>query len=187
MKELRLFIALTLPDTVLDSLESLQTGLPDVRWTPASQMHVTLKFLGDVADQTAEEMAHAIQEIQQPPLELRLAGLGHFPQKKAFPVLWAGLEPEETLLGLHAKVESFCGQRGLARDKRRFLPHITLGRMKRNHPRRLREYLELHHELRSAPFLCDHLALFSSQLSPSGAHHEVLGSVLLQGDSGPGS
>ena len=183
MKELRLFIALTLPEAALEALEAIQTGLPDVRWTPVSQMHLTLKLLGDVPDLVAEEMAGAIQEIRRPAMELRLSGLAHFSQKKAFPVLWAAVEPEDPVLDLHANVERFCGERGLARDKRRFRPHITLGRMKKNHPRRLHEYLELHHGFCSTAFFCDHLALFSSQLTPSGAHHEILGSVLLRKDS----
>tara|TARA_Y100001937_G_scaffold122491_1_gene183454 strand:+ start:158874 stop:159431 length:558 start_codon:yes stop_codon:yes gene_type:complete len=177
----RLFIALTLPEDTIQSLESLQTGLPDIRWTPGEQMHITLKFLGDMDEPTFEEIADAMPDLEPELPPLRIRGVGQFSHKKWAPVLWAGLEPDEPLIELNRNVESLTNLRGIAREKRAYLPHITLGRLKKAHPRRLQEYLEMHHEFQSGDFHCPELVLFSSRLSPGGAIHRPLARVDVRG------
>lgn len=175
MPSLRLFIALTLPEGILTELESLQNGLPDTRWTAAEQMHLTLKFLGDVEESSVEPLVEAFQERRQDfsaALRLRIQGVGYFGQKKVPPVIWAGIEPEEPARELHGVVESMASSLGFPKEKRPFRPHITLGRMKRHHSRRLQEYLELHHAYSSLYFQCPEAVLFSSRLLPHGAVHE---------------
>ncbi|MEQ8350158.1 MAG: RNA 2',3'-cyclic phosphodiesterase [Leptospiraceae bacterium] len=172
MPEQRTFIALTIPDHVIQRLGGLQTGLPDVRWTPPDQMHITLKFLGEVSDDSLEDLSSLLEEMRFTAPGIRIAGLGYFAQRKSPPVLWAGLEPEDPIQEIHRVIESSTGKLGFAKEKRNYRPHITLGRLRRSNPRRLQEYLELHHLFNTEDFFCQELVLFTSRLTPDGALHE---------------
>ncbi|HBS06921.1 MAG TPA: RNA 2',3'-cyclic phosphodiesterase [Leptospiraceae bacterium] len=174
MSEQRIFIALTLPEQIIQDLTDLQSGLPDIRWNPPEQMHVTLKFLGNVEESLVESLCSELESLELEAPEVRVSGVGQFAQRKAPPVLWAGLTPEEPLIEMHRAIEAMTGRLGFAREKRPFRPHVTLGRLKRSNPRRLHEYLELHHTFGSAPFQCTEVILFSSKLTSDGAIHEPL-------------
>ncbi|MBI39388.1 MAG: RNA 2',3'-cyclic phosphodiesterase [Leptospiraceae bacterium] len=172
MSEQRIFIALTLPDNIIQELAGLQSGLPDIRWNPPEQMHITLKFLGNVNEEMVESLSSEIQSMEFKPASVRISGVGQFAQRKAPPVLWAGLDPEDRLQEIFRSIESMANALGFSREKRAFRPHITLGRLRRSNPRRLHEYLELHHNFSTDIFLLNEVVMFSSRLNSEGALHE---------------
>ena len=172
--EHRSFLAVTVSTEVREELESLQHGLPEVRWTPFEQMHITLKFLGDVSTQTLETLQQEVMELHIPSFTLRFAGLGTFLPRNGPPVLWAGLESEEALQGLFRNIESMAGRLGIPKEKRPFKPHLTLGRLRRRQPERLKGYMELHEHFYSSAFDCKEVVLFVSRLTPARAIHEAV-------------
>jgi 2'-5' RNA ligase len=132
----RLFVALNLPDATRARLwqaaEPLRiTDLP-VRWTAQEALHVTVKFLGEVAEQKLEMVQHALAEAAAPaaPFALPLAQLGAFPNLRRARVVWTGADGGATLSRLFENVERALAPLGFAREDRPYHPHVTLGRVR---------------------------------------------------------
>ena len=104
---MRLFIALSLPEEVRERLSLLAGGLPGARWVAPESLHLTLRFVGEVDAPQAHDLDDVLSTIDLPEFELTLRGLGTFDEGRRLRSLWAGVEPNETLLRLQAKVESF--------------------------------------------------------------------------------
>jgi len=169
----RLFVAIRPPDTIRDLLIDAMDDSPDFRWQDEEQLHLTLRFAGEVERPTANDLADALGRIHAPRLELRIAGVGRFEQRNGG-ALWAGVEPKPPLAALAAKVERVCQSVGLEPERRAFHPHITLARWKARRTREVQQYLEGNGGLASVPFAVDEFILFESHLSRHGAHYEVV-------------
>lgn len=166
---IRLFAALALPPEIAEPLRALCSGLPGARWVNPEQFHITLRFIGEVDGRTARSAAEALAGITMPAFDLTLRGLGTFGDKRKAHSLWAGVAPTPGLERLHDKVEGALARIGLAPERRKFTPHVTLARLSGVPLDRLGAYLA-HHGLFSSPtFTCDRFTLFSSFLSHSGA------------------
>lgn len=132
----RLFLALPLPATAQAELRSLVHALrstaPGVKWVKPEQLHVTLRFLGDVENVQCNELIDAMdQETETAPFLFNLAGLGAFPNRKEPRVLWTGVnEGREQMMALAARVEKVVRACGMPPEDRPFAPHLTLGRVK---------------------------------------------------------
>jgi 2'-5' RNA ligase len=136
----RIFVALDIPQTVRDSLAKLISHLrqtcPAARWVRIEGAHLTLKFIGEVPPERAEQVRCALGGVSAPgPVELRFAGLGFFPDPRRPRVFWAGIEGGAPLSTLAAAIESRLEPLGIPREAREFLPHITLARF--DSPKRL--------------------------------------------------
>jgi len=134
----RLFFAIALPDAVrreLDgSLESIRGRIGnEIRWTPTHQLHVTLRFLGDVDAHRIPGLREAARAAvgARDPFRLSFAGLGAFPNLRRPKVIWLGVKPVPALVEVRAAVEEAVVSAGLERDARPFRPHVTLGRVRR--------------------------------------------------------
>ena len=168
----RLFVAIRPPETVREQLLDLMEGVPDMRWQQDEQLHLTLRFIGEVERPVAEDLAVALERIHSEKLTLALDGVGKF-EKRRNGALWAGVQPKEQLRALNAKVERACQSAGLEAERRAYHPHITLARWKGRAPG-LDRFLEQHGGLHSDPWEVGEFILYESRLGHDGAHYEPL-------------
>jgi 2'-5' RNA ligase len=174
----RLFVAIRPPEHVRDLLMDAMDDSPDFRWQDEEQLHLTLRFVGEVDRPVADDLAAALSRIRAGPFSAWIKGVGRFEQRSSG-ALWAGVEPKEPLAALAAKVERVCQQVGLEPERRAFHPHITLARWKGRRTREIASYLDRHRALASGPWEVDALVLFESRLSRHGAHYEEVVSYAL--------
>ena len=190
---LRTFIAIDLPAAVTAELqrrtELLARATPrgSVRWGRADQIHLTLKFLGDVESRRIEAITTALGEALRDShaFELTLAGNGAFPSLDRPRVLWAGVEMhDETLSALQSAVEESMAGIGYARETRPFSPHLTLGRVREGsgavYLRAVREAIAAPLDRPVLGFLASRVVLFRSQLRPEGALYSSLAQFELE-------
>ena len=174
----RLFVAIRPPEPIRDLLLDAMDDGADFRWQDDEQLHLTLRFVGEVERAAAEDLAAALATIRADRLELRIGGVGRFEQRSSG-ALWAGVEPKAPLAALAAKIERACQSVGLDPERRAFHPHITLARWKGRRTREVHAFLETHRGLSSEPFGADEFILFESRLSRHGAHYEAVASYPL--------
>jgi 2'-5' RNA ligase len=174
----RLFVAIRPPEPIRDLLIDAMDDNADFRWQDDEQLHLTLRFIGEIERPVANDLADALTRISARPLELRIAGVGRFEQRNSG-ALWAGVEPKPPLAALAAKVERVCQSAGLEPERRVFHPHITLARWKGRRTREVQNYLERRGGLTSDPFAIEAFGLFESHLSRHGAHYEEVASYRL--------
>lgn len=169
----RLFVAIRPPEEVRDLLIDAMDDSADFRWQDDEQVHLTLRFVGEVDRHVADDLAAALTRIRAERFQLSINGVGRFEQRNSG-ALWAGVEPKEPVAALAAKVERTCQQVGLEPERRAFHPHITLARWKGRRTRELAAFLERTRGLSSAPFEVRDFILFESHLSRHGAHYEAV-------------
>ena len=174
----RLFIAIRPPEQARDVLIDAMDDSPDFRWLIDEQLHLTLRFVGEVDRPVAEDLAVALARIDFDSFQIRIKGVGRFEQRNAG-ALWAGVEPKTLLAALAAKVERACQSVGLDPERRAFHPHITLARWRGRRTREVQRFLERHATLSSDPFGVNCFILFESRLSRHGAHYEEVASFPL--------
>ncbi len=167
----RLFAAIRPPEPIRDLLIDAMDDSPDFRWQDEEQLHLTLRFIGEVDRPVADDLAAALGRIHAERFSARIKGVGRFEARSAG-ALWAGVEPKEPLAALAGKVERSCVAVGLEPERRTFHPHITLARWKGRRSREVASYLERHRGLVSEAWKVDALTLFESRLSKHGAHYE---------------
>ena len=131
----RLFIGLELAEDVKTALLQLQGGIKGARWQTKDQLHLTLRFIGDVDSPTACDISAALNTLHFTAFEVTIKGVGHFGKPGFMRALWAGVSPLEPLESLHKKLDRSLIQLGMDAEKRRFKPHITLARFNKS-PRR---------------------------------------------------
>lgn len=174
----RLFVGIRPPQTVRDLLIDAIGDSPDFRWQEDAQLHLTLRFIGEVERPLANDLVDALGRITAPAFELRVNGTGRFEQRNGG-ALWAAVEPKAPIAALAAKVERVCQQVGLEPERRAFHPHITLARWKGRRSREVKDFLTRTRGLASGPFDVDRFILFESRLSRHGAHYEEVASYPL--------
>ena len=174
----RLFVAIRPPESIRDLLLDAMDHSADFRWQTDEQLHLTLRFVGEVERPLANDLADELSRIRSEPFDLRIAGVGRFEQRNSG-ALWAGVEPKPPLAALAAKVERVCQQVGLEPERRAFHPHITLARWKGRRTREVQAWLDRTRGLSSEPFAVDAFTLFESRLSKHGAHYEEVASYSL--------
>jgi len=176
----RLFVGLRPPAPVRRQLLALTGGVPGARWQSDAQLHVTLRFIGEVERPMAEDVAIALSNLHALPIEAALDGVGQFDSRGRPNAVWAGLRPHGPLAELHKKVDQALVRCGLEPERRAYLPHITLARMNAGTGTTDR-FLEAHAGLTSAPFTLDHFLLFESHLGSEGASYEAVERYALMG------
>ena len=169
----RLFIAIDLPPEIKESLLAIGGGVPGARWLTAEQLHLTLKFVGEVDGGVFQDVINALGEVASEPFELTLKGVGHFPPRREPEVLWVGVAKNERLVQLRNRIESALARIGLARETRKFAPHVAIARLRDAHIERVARYLAENSLLRINGFPVTEFALFSSVLASEGALHQV--------------
>ena len=179
---IRTFIALELSTEARRALGELQkefrkTGVA-ASWADPERMHLTLKFLGDVAPERIPSIGSSLTEAAGSfsPLRLQPMGCGAFPTIKEIRVVWAGLRGDlDRLRQLHQRIDSSLVTIGFEPEKRPFMPHLTLGRIKEvRNLQPLREALLSHAAFQAEAFDAPDVVLYKSELSREGAQHTPL-------------
>lgn len=166
---MRLFVAVTLPEGLRERLSDLGHGLPGARWVAAENLHLTLRFIGEVDGADARDIDESLVAIRAPAFQLALQGFGLFGDKRRPRALWAGVGASDELTRLQEKVEQAVVRAGRPPERRKFKPHVTLARFASSPGAKLQDFLAVHALFRSAPFPVEGISLFSSFLSNSGA------------------
>jgi len=164
----RLFVALALPDAVAMTLQMLQAGVPGARWQSREQLHLTLRFIGEVDGRDQAMIEDALAAIDARAFTLELHGVGQFGNKNPH-ALWAGVRPNEALLHLQRKIETAVQRAGQPPDRHKYTPHITLARLRGASVGRVMDYLHDHALYSAPPFEVRGFILYSSQLTPNGS------------------
>jgi RNA 2',3'-cyclic 3'-phosphodiesterase len=165
---MRLFVALALPDPIADGLTMLQGGVPGANWQTREQLHLTLRFIGEVDGRDATTVDDALSLIEAPKFSLALKGVGEFGSKTPH-ALWAGVRDKEPVAFLQRKIESALQRAGLTPETRKFVPHVTLARLRGSSRGRVVDFLTDHALYASAPFDVGEFILYSSVLTPNGS------------------
>lgn len=192
-QSLRCFVAVNLPSAIKEKLghiqEELRRSQADVSWVKPQNIHLTLKFLGEIGEKRVERvkevLAKAVQGIGS--FSLGLESLGVFPNLKSPRVVWVGVkETPAALVELQKAVEDGLAQIGFPKEKRKFSPHFTLGRVRS--PRNLEALKNALAEVKAQrleEFRVESLELMRSQLSPQGSQYSVLEKFLLLSEMKP--
>jgi 2'-5' RNA ligase len=165
---IRLFVALPLPEDVADSLLALEQGVPGARWSTHEQLHLTLRFIGEVDGRDASAIDETLAAISAPPFALQLKGVGTFGGKNPR-ALWAGVAANDALMHLQRKIESAIQRLGFPAEERKYTPHVTLARLRAAPASRVMDYLTDHNLYASDAFDVRAFALFSSRLTSNGS------------------
>jgi 2'-5' RNA ligase len=181
----RLFIAIDLPKEIKKAIHGLCSGLPGARWTPDDQLHLTLRFLGEVEQSLFAELYSRLDEIRGEAFPLHLTGLGVFPNTTAPRVLWVGLDKSDPLVELRTRVDSVVRDLNIPLEKKKFSPHITIARLDKPPGPRLGTYLAANNLFRPPPFQADSFRLYSSILRLDGAVHTCEAEYFLDKTSTP--
>lgn len=144
---------------------------PALRWVGDEQIHLTLRFVGEVERPLANDIADSLGQVRFPAFDLRLSGVGRF-DRRSGGALWAGVEPRKTVAELAAKVERACVSAGIEPERQAYHPHVTLARYGRSNAEAARDFERRNCDLSSPWFAVDSFILFESRLSRHGAHYE---------------
>ncbi|HYX46606.1 MAG TPA: RNA 2',3'-cyclic phosphodiesterase [Sphingomicrobium sp.] len=166
-------MAIRPPEAIRDMLIDAMDDSADFRWQDDEQLHVTLRFVGEVERPVANDLADALGRIRSAPFDVRMAGVGRFEQHNSG-ALWAGVEPKPPIAALASKIDRVCQSVGLEPEQRAYHAHVTLARWKGRRTREVQAFLERTRGLSSDPFTVDRFILFESRLSRHGAQYEAV-------------
>ena len=168
----RLFTGLEIPAELAESLSLLRGGLPGARWIDRENYHLTLRFIGDVDDEVAREVAWLLGKVRRREIELQLDGLSSFGGRRPRAVV-ATVAPSPSVMELQAEHERLMRRVGLDPEGRKYTPHITLARLRDSTSREVAEYLSTRGGFRWPAFKVSRFVLFSSRASVGGGPYVV--------------
>jgi len=176
----RLFTAIAIPPELADALSELAMPLAGARWVEPEDMHLTLRFAGDIDNPTADEFHAALSSIDEPSFTLTLSGFGAFGGQQPRS-LWAGVVSSPWLEGLARANERAARSAGLPPEKHSFKPHVTLARLRGTRPEAVARALEALGSFSSDPFQVESFALLSSKPKVGGGPYVVEDTFALKG------
>jgi len=184
---IRTFIAIELPEEIIYTISKVQEEIKSyglkIRWVRPENIHLTLKFLGDIQEADTEKVARAVSEsvTGYHPISLAVKGIGVFPGIKRPRVLWLGISKKLDLLtALQRTLDEKLEAIGFPKEKRPFRGHLTLGRIKdKIDPKRLHGVLKEFAQFESEHFFAHRIILYKSELKPKGAVYTKLANQLL--------
>lgn len=184
---MRLFVALALPDNIRWQLRLICGGLAGAgRWVPPENLHITLRFLGEVDGRDTDFVDAALAGIRAPRFPLRLKGVGAFTSGQRVKAVYAGIEKQPAIQHLHDKVESAVVRAGLAPEGQKYTPHVTLTRPKETPIAKLQHYLAEHSLFKTEPFEVTHFTLYASEMGSEHSVYTALRSYALSAAAGVG-
>jgi 2'-5' RNA ligase len=168
----RLFTGLEIPSDIGQALSMLRGGLPGARWITPENYHLTLRFIGDVDDLVAQEVALMLGRVRREAFDLHLEGLTSFGGRRPRAVV-AAVAPAPPLLEVQAEHERLMKRIGLEPEGRKYTPHVTLARLRDSSSLDVADYLSARGYFRTAPFHISRFVLFSSRASVGGGPYVV--------------
>lgn len=166
---IRLFVALAVPEGHRQQLSRLCHGVRDARWVAQENLHLTLRFIGEVEEPRLPEIAGALGRVKFEQFTLTLSGIGHFQNGRRIRSLWAGTEQCDALVQLQTRIDSALRHAEVPPDGRRFTPHVTLARLKNGAAEQVGAWIEANALFRAEPFPVNQFVFFESYLSHTGA------------------
>jgi len=186
MKLVRAFIAIETSPEIKKAIEKQTAPLQNVlgssmmRWVPSKNIHLTLKFLGDISASNVEMLTQLlnVEASQHSAFEIQFSGLGVFPNAKRPRVMWIGIQAPDGLAALHRGIDAAAAKLGFPGEKHAFSPHLTIGRVKKNISstgiQKIRATLEETQIGLLGSALVNAVHIFKSDLKPSGAVYTQL-------------
>lgn len=168
----RLFTGLEIPSDIAQHLAALRGGLPGARWIDPENYHTTLRFIGDVDDAIAHEIASMLSRVKRGSFDLHMDGLTSFGGRKPRAVV-ASVAPAQALIDVQSEHERLMQRIGLEPEGRKFTPHVTLARLRESSSQQVAEYLSARGYFRTSPFRVSRFVLFSSRASIGGGPYVV--------------
>lgn len=169
----RLFTGLEIPADIGMRLSLLQGGLRNARWIDPENYHITLRFIGDIDDRMADDVADALSRVHRDPVEIRLNGLDAFGKDKPHSI-HARVEPTQGLAELQAEQERIFQRLGLPAERRKFMPHLTICRLRGGtSPADVARWLSMRGGFQAPPFIAGRFVLFSSKASTGGGPYVI--------------
>jgi len=167
----RLFSAIALPDQIAQRFAFMGGGVPGARWVAAENLHVTLRFIGDVDTRTADQVHASLQEVPFTSFDLELRGIATFGERKPR-LLYVGVAPSAELSALYARINAAHARAGLdPPNERRYVPHVTLARLKNSPRDRIGAFIAANNILALPAFRVEQFVLMSSHRTASGASY----------------
>lgn len=163
----RLFTALEVPEDVAEALSTYRGGLSGARWIDVENYHVTLRFLGDIDEEVAQEAAYLLGQVRRAPFDVTIEGLDAFGGDRPRALI-ARIAPSPAIVELQAEHERLMRRAGLPSEKRKFAPHVTLARLRDASPRAVADYLGLRGGPPGLTFRADQFVIYSSRDSVGG-------------------
>ena len=163
----RLFVAIRPPAPVRTQLLALMGGVAGARWLSDDQLHLTIRFIGEVDRHLARDIDAALSSLHHPRFSIALNGLGAFERRGEPVTLWAGVAPHAPLHALHKKVDQALVRVGVEPDRRAFMPHLTIARLPRG-AGPVRALVEQSGGVAGPPFAVEEFGLYESRLTPEG-------------------
>ncbi len=163
----RLFVAIRPPVDVRRRLLGLMGGVAGARWLSEDQLHLTLRFIGEVDRHLARDVDAALSAVHHPVFEIALNGLGLFERRGEPVTLWAGIAPQEPLHALHKKIDQALVRVGVDPDRRAYMPHVTIARLPRG-AGPVRSLIEQSGGISGPAFEVAEFGLYESRLTPEG-------------------
>lgn len=168
----RLFSAIEIPDPARARLGLIRAPFPGARWSEPQDMHLTLRFFGDIDGRMADEVAESLGGIQAKPFQLEISDLGVFGGRDPH-TLWAGVKPSAELDLLHYAHERAARAAGLAPETRTFRPHVTLARLRGVREKEVATFLQHNGGFGTEPFLVTRFVLYSARPATGGPPYAV--------------
>jgi 2'-5' RNA ligase len=168
----RLFTAIEIPEAMRIRLSLLRAPIGGAKWVQPEDMHITLRFTGDVDGRTADDFADLLADVSVPPFAVSIAGGGAFGGRDPH-VLWAGVQGGPEIEALYRANERAARGAGLGPDPRDFRPHVTLARMRRARQSEVARFLSENGHLRMEPFTVTRFVLLSARPGSGGGPYAV--------------
>src|SRR5262245_27397045 len=168
----RLFTGLEIPNEVSAALSLLRGGLPGARWIDPENYHITLRFIGDIDDRLAHDIASMLDGVKRRSFEVRFGNLTSFGGRKPRAIV-AAVQPVQALVELQSELERLMQRLGLEPEGRKFMPHVTLARLRDSSSREVAEYLSTRGPLFGSSFHVSRFVLFSSRASVGGGPYVI--------------
>ena len=170
---IRLFAALAVPDEIAQGLARRQTGLDGARWRTAEQLHITLRFFGEVREDMARDLDAELSTLGGRPFDVVLEGAGAFGEGSDIHAVWAGVAENPELRRLAKACTTAARRVGLKPDRRNYRPHVTLAYLRHPEPDRVAAWIQANNLLKSPPFRIERFGLYSSFLGSDGARYRL--------------
>lgn len=171
---IRLFAALEVPPEIGQDLVRRQQGLPGARWSPPDNLHITLRFFGELQEPVAADLDAELARVRVEPFDVALEGVGSFGEGRQLSAVWAGVRESEALRLLAARCDSAARRAGLKSDARVYRPHVTLAYLRRHVDQdRVAAWIGAHNLLASPPWRATWFGLYSSWRTGEGSRYDL--------------
>ena len=165
---IRLFVALPLPDDLALRLVALGSGVDCARWGPAENLHITLRFIGGVSEPVGDDIAYNLSTVRADPFRVTMASTGQFASRGRTRALWIGVDKSPDLEALRNNVGNVLVRAGLQRSSRKYIPHVTIGRIKNARRNRVIGWLRSNSTFFATPFEVRNFVLYQSCIGRNG-------------------